>query len=148
EAGVEPEQRVAIVLPDGVEFVAAFIGAMKIGAVPVPLNTFASLADQQQLIEISRARVVVSSIDLGPKRIDPQTLFASSTCELETFPTGVDEPCYWLFSSGTTGQPKGVVHLHGDMLACVAPFAQQVVSITPEDRTFSVPRLFFSYGLV
>jgi benzoate-CoA ligase family protein len=60
----------------------------------------------------------------------------------------VDEPCYWLYSSGTTGRPKGVVHLHGDMLACVATYAEEVAGITPEDVTFSVPRLFFSYGLV
>jgi len=72
----------------------------------------------------------------------------SASPVLDAFPTGVDEPCYWLYSSGTTGSPKGVVHLHGDMLACVTPYAEQVVSIEPKDSTFSVARLFFSYGLV
>src|SRR5207245_9342055 len=71
-----------------------------------------------------------------------------ASSRLEAFPTGVDEPCYWLYSSGTTGRPKGVVHLHGDMLACVTPYAEEVVAIEPDDSTFSVARLFFSYGLV
>src|SRR5439155_14976601 len=64
------------------------------------------------------------------------------------FPSGIDEPSYWLYSSGTTGRPKGTVHLHGDMLACVTPYGEQVVGISPDDVTYSVARLFFSYGLV
>jgi benzoate-CoA ligase family protein len=158
-AGVQPEQRVAILLRDGLEFVATFIGAMKIGAVPVPLNTFARPAEQQFMLDDSRARVLIVESDLvkaleirgGPVLVVDGDFLAAverASPHLEPFPTGVDEPCYWLYSSGTTGQPKGVVHLHGDMLACVTPFAQQVVAIEPDDSTFSVARLFFSYGLV
>jgi benzoate-CoA ligase family protein len=168
-AGLAPEQRVAILLPDGPEFVAAFIGAMKIGAVPVPLNTAAKPAEVQLMLTDSRARALVAHVDLlgaleaSSSKNDVRTIlavghdtdpdgFATSlkraSSELEPFPTGVDEPCYWLYSSGTTGRPKGVVHLHGDMLACVAPYAEEVVHIEPDDSTFSVARLFFSYGLV
>lgn len=153
-AGVVPEQRVAILLPDSPEFVAAFIGAMKIGAVPVPINTAARPAELAYMLGDCRARAVVTddalqqSLPDGDWTILGDDDLAVGSAELQTFPTGVDEPCYWLYSSGTTGHPKGVVHLHGDMLACVTPYAEEVVGIEPDDVTFSVARLFFSYGLV
>ena len=160
-AGVAPEQRVAILLPDGPEFVAAFIGAMKIGAVPVPMNTAAREPEVRFMLDDSRARVAVVHASLQALIGDRPMLVVGggdangfeaalerASAELETFPTGADEPCYWLYSSGTTGSPKGVVHLHGDMLACVTPYAEEVVGIEPDDSTFSVARLFFSYGLV
>src|SRR5919201_2143924 len=159
DSGVLPEQRVAILLPDGPEFVATFIGAMKIGAVPVPMNTAAREHELQLMLDDSRARAVVLDERLvsSAGRCVPARLVLGASLDaaleraspdLEAFPSGVDEPCYWLYSSGTTGRPKGVVHLHGDMLACVTPYAEQVVRIEPDDSTFSVARLFFSYGLV
>src|SRR6266849_4891500 len=168
DAGIEPEQRVAILVHDGPEFVAAFLGAMKIGAVPVPTNTAARPNELQLMIADCRARGLVADANLvGPAEQTPNAQLRAvfvvggdddrrgfpaavqrASCSLDAFPTGVDEPCYWLYSSGTTGSPKGVVHLHGDMLACVTPFAEEVVGIEPEDVTFSVARLFFSYGLV
>src|SRR5205823_7403976 len=161
-AGVAPEQRVAILLPDGPEFVAMFIGAMKMGAVPVPINTAARQAELRFMLDDSRARALVVHAGLmdavagsvptvlvvGGEDASFAAALQSASPVLDAFPTGVDEPCYWLYSSGTTGSPKGVVHLHGDMLACVTPYAEEVVVIEPEDVTFSVARLFFSYGLV
>jgi benzoate-CoA ligase len=187
EVGIQPEQRVALLLPDGAEFVASFLGAMKIGAVPVPLNTIAPLDDLRYFLTDSRARALVSTPAIAEQLLDTprdpalamlKAIFlvgdsaagaragqapplhadarvewylesiAAASADLETFPTGVDQPSYWLYSSGTTGRPKGTVHLHGDMLACVAPYAEEVLAMTPEDVTFSVARLFFSYGLV
>ena len=159
DSGMFAEQRVAILLPDGPEFVAAFIGAMKIGAVPVPMNTAARQPELELMLEDSRARALVvderlvGAVGRGvPTRLVVGASFDAAleraSPHLEAFPTGVDEPCYWLYSSGTTGRAKGVVHLHGDMLACVTPYAEEVVGIEPDDSTFSVARLFFSYGLV
>ena len=54
---------------------------------------------------------------------------------------------YWLYSSGTTGRPKAIIHLHHDMAFCVEPYVRDVLDLQPDDRTFAVPRLFFSYGL-
>jgi benzoate-CoA ligase len=159
DSGILAEQRVAILLPDGPEFVAAFIGAMKIGAVPVPMNTAARQPELELMLEDSRARALVLDERLvgGVGRCVPTRFVLGASLDaalerasphLDAFPTGVDEPCYWLYSSGTTGRAKGVVHLHGDMLACVTPYAEEVVRIEPDDSTFSVARLFFSYGLV
>jgi benzoate-CoA ligase family protein len=170
-AGVEPEQRVAILLHDGPEFVATFLGAMKMGAVPVPLNTLAPPADLAYYLSDSRARALVADAGLVGAALGAPDLpllrrilvvgqppehplaasfadaLAAASPDLAAFPTGVDEPCYWLYSSGTTGRSKGVVHLHGDMLPVLTPYAQEVVRIDPEDSTFSVAKLFFSYGL-
>jgi benzoate-CoA ligase len=71
-----------------------------------------------------------------------------ASLELATYPSRADEASFWLFSSGTTGKPTAAVHLHRDMLECVPPYADEIVGITGEDILFSVPRLFFSYGLV
>ncbi|MBI4493522.1 MAG: benzoate-CoA ligase family protein [Chloroflexi bacterium] len=169
--GLRREERVVLLLPDCPEFLAVFLGAMRLGAVPVPVNTVSSPADYAYYLNDSRAAVVVVDQELLP-RLEPirsglrslrsvvvlgeappgcvslQELLAHSSDELAPAGTHRDEPSYWLYSSGTTGRPKGVVHLHHDMVYCVEPFARHGLGLTPEDRTFSVPRLFFSYGLV
>src|SRR5262249_46491482 len=158
---VRREERVAIQLPDCLEFVATFLGAMKIGAVPVPLNTLASTADLMFFLTDSRAKVLVTTPQLGITALiagapnHPEALLAillvggsvssgsaldmrvrrfedavgEASPELDPAVTSADEPCYWLYSSGTTGRPKGVVHLHGDMLNCVVPYAEDILQI-------------------
>src|SRR5579871_1186731 len=176
ELGVRAEERVALHLPDCAEFVATFLGAMKIGAVPVPLNTAAPPDDLVFFLTDSRARVLVTTAESGvsalnssatgappslqavlivgsnsascPRATSFEEAVAANSAELEAAPTSADEPSYWLYSSGTTGRPKGVVHLHGDMLPCVVPYAEDVLDMQPDDRALSVARLFFSYGLV
>jgi benzoate-CoA ligase len=176
EAGVEPGERVAILLHDGPDFIAVFLGAMKIGAVPVPLNTAVPQQDLRYFVAHSDARAIVAEADIvarlapllnaqdlarvrvvfgtggeapddGVIRSYAHALEAASL-ELATYPSRADEASYWLFSSGTTGKPTAAVHLHRDMLECVPPYAGEIVGITGEDILFSVPRLFFSYGLV
>jgi len=169
--GVEMEQRVALLLPDSPSFIAAFLGAMKIGAVPVPLNTLAGPADFEYFLNDSRAKVLVVGAALFhnvelirsrcsslkhvivdgeeiPGALAFDRLVGGQQDDLEPAHTHHDDPAYWLYSSGTTGRPKGVVHLHRDMVSCVSAYAQHVLNLGADDLLFSVPRLFFSYGLV
>ena len=168
--GVEPEQRVILLLPDGPEFVATFLGAMKIGAVPVPINVLATSSDLAYFLNDSRSKVVVTGQEFLPKveavkaqsfslrhivvaGEDPgenhsfHRLVAASSPRLEIFPTQRDDASYWLYSSGTTGQPKGVIHLHHDLVYCVETWGCHVARFTPDDVVYCVPRLFFSFGL-
>jgi benzoate-CoA ligase len=169
---VRPEERVMLLLLDGPEFAYAFFGAIKAGAVAVPVNTLLKPADYQYLLADSAASVLVVSASLWPAvqsiaraelrrlrhivvvgaeapegtlRFDE--LLAGASPDLEAEPTSRDDPAFWLYSSGSTGASKGCVHLHHDMAVCAELFGRGVLGITEADRTFSVAKLFFAYGL-
>ena len=171
---VRPEERVLLVMCDGPEIIAAFFGAIKIGAIPVPLNTRWTTADYEFVLRDSSARVIIVSAELldaaapaieacaslrhvivlGEDRtgrlagaMSFETLVAAASPALEPEPTSPDAPAFWLYSSGSTGQPKGCVHLQHDMKVCADAYARGVLGIHEHDRCFSVAKLFFAYGL-
>jgi benzoate-CoA ligase family protein len=137
--GVGPGDRVLIILPDSPEFVAAYFGAMKIGAVAVPTSTALRPPDHAYLIEESRAKVVISE----STPLDG----ALESAELEAANTPADDPAFWLWTSGSTGPPKAAVHRHADWLTCCEGYARGVLDIEPDDVAFSSAKLFHAYGL-
>jgi benzoate-CoA ligase len=178
---VEPEQRVALLLLDSPAFAYSFFGAIKAGAVPVPLNTLWRARDYQYALNDSGARVLVISaalwgefaaIDRSTLRrlahvivvrsaaangaavrpdqvgaIDFEAALADSSSWFDAEPTHRDAMAFWLYSSGSTGSPKGCVHLQHDMVVCAESYARQVLGMRESDRCFSVAKLFFAYGL-
>jgi benzoate-CoA ligase family protein len=166
--GVQPEQRVALCMVDSVELVAAFLGAIRLGAVPVPLNTLLTTDDYRYLVRDSRARAVIVSDCLREKlepvaattAVCPSTLggglgahrdwsaLVSAAAPLgEPAATTPDDVAFWLYSSGSTGKPKGAMHLHGSPIQTAALYARPILGITPDDVVFSAAKLFFAYGL-
>jgi benzoate-CoA ligase family protein len=172
--GVEPEQRVALCMLDGVELPAAFLGAIALGAVPVLLNTLLTSDDYRYLLRDSRARVaVVSDALLGklaPALDDAPLLRACAVVAsppggdpgghprwgalvdeaaplAEPAATTPDDVAFWLYSSGSTGKPKGAMHLHGSAIHTAALYARPILGLGPDDVVFSAAKLFFAYGL-
>ncbi len=166
--GIRPEERVLLAVFDSPAFVYSFWGALKIGAVPVPVNTFLRTDEYAYLLENSRASAFVVAQEVWPTVASLSTprlrsrivvgnggqdalsfwhLIEKELATLEPEPTDRDDMALWLYSSGSTGTPKGVIHLHRDLLYCAETYAKEVLGIGPEDVTFSAPRLFFAYGL-
>jgi len=172
QLGTRIEERVLLLLLDSPEFAFSFFGAIKIGAVPVPVNTLLKAADHQYILNNSRARVVVVSESLYPQIeaipreqlrylqhvivVDaaPATgtlcfgdVIEQNSPQLEAEPTSRDDAAFWLYSSGSTGPPKACVHLQHDMVVCAERYAKGILGMTESDRCFSVAKLFFAYGL-
>jgi len=171
ELGVRIEERVAILLPDSPEFLYAFFGAIKVGAVAVPFNTYLQPPDYEFLLNDTRARVLLVHETLLPlvndipkqklayleeivvaggnarDRLCFDELTKAASSELQAAQTSPDDAAFWLYSSGSTGTAKACIHLHHDMVISSELYAKGILGINDRDRCYSVARLFFAYGL-
>ena len=167
---VRREERVACCLIDTIDFPTAMLGGMKIGAVPVMINTLLTSETYQFVLSDCRARVLVLSSELYPVFKDVLSQVntiehvivsgeAQSGCvlmgdlmdgeieDLEAAPTHADDIGFWLYSSGSTGQPKGVKHLQSSLMYTSKFYGQPVLGIREDDVVYSAAKLFFAYGL-
>ena len=168
--GVRMEERVAIVMPDCHECVFAFFGAIKMGAVAIPLNTNLKPDDYEYLFNDSRSQILVidaSLLDkLNPIRdklrylkhiivargsagtdLSFEKVMNEASAELAPADMSKDDSAFWLYSSGTTGFPKGTIHLQHDMIVEAEYYAKQTIGLLESDISFSVAKLFHAYGL-
>ena len=168
--GLNMETRVLVCLQDTIDFPAIFLGAIKAGLVPIPVNTLLTSSDFDFMLRDSRAQALVLSAALlpvfepiladqpflrhvvvsgekssGHQQLDE--LMAQASNDFTAAQTRADDPCFWLYSSGSTGTPKGVVHVHTSMMHSATLYAQPILGIQETDVVFSAAKLFFAYGL-
>jgi len=170
ELGLQFDDRIMILMLDVPQFYAAFWGAIKIGAVPIPVNTMLTPKDYEYYLNDSRAKALIVSEQLLPvvQKIEGDLLYLRdmivisetrgahipfkqkykhAPVTIKTAFTTKDDVAFWLYSSGSTGAPKGAVHSQYDMVVTSEAYAKGVLGLTEDDICFSPARLFFAYGL-
>lgn len=168
--GIRREERILLCMLDTIDWPVAFLGAIKAGVVPIPVNTLLTPEDYAFMLADSRARLLVVSDQLYPKfgsllRALPDLahvvvagdeshgharladLLAGATPDPATADTTRDDICFWLYTSGSTGKPKGAVHVHASLQLTADLYGAPVLGVEETDVCFSVAKLFFAYGL-
>jgi 4-hydroxybenzoate-CoA ligase len=171
DLGIEPEQRVALLLNDTVDYPVAFWGAIRAGCVAIPLNVYLTLPQYAYILSDCRARALVVDAALAetiapvldklprkpvisvvggkkqPGTLVFEDLIATADSKRVTADTMSDEVAFWFYTSGSTGDPKGVKHVHSNLMATAKLFGQGILGITENDVVHSASKLFFAYGL-
>jgi len=171
--GIGPGDRVMLLLKDTPAFYQAFLATVRIGAVAVPVNTFLRAKDYAYILKDSEAKAVFASdgtfqelakalAELGstgptiiadavpplpPNWIALAGLITEAKEECAPASTSRNSPCFWLYSSGSTGSPKAAVHEHKDMIYTSEYFGVGIAGLGEDDVIFSAPKLFFAYGI-
>ena len=170
--GVEPEDRVLLVLEDSIEWAAAWLATLKIGAVGTHAYTYLKPHDYEYLIDLVRPKVIVAdevtlpklreaarhcrgpkailvaraaALRLEEREVSLDAMLAQASDELEIEPMHRDDLAFWNFSGGTTGRPKGVPHMHRDGVICAQAW-DHGLRYQPDDVVLKVPKLFFHYA--
>ena len=169
--GIAREARVALLLLDTVDYPPAFWGAIKAGVVPVALNTLLTAEQYAYILEDSRAQAIIVSAPLvevvkpvlgklpflkhvfvaggeaPPFALNFREELAHQSVEANTAESCADETAFWLYSSGSTGMPKGTRHIHTSLMETARLYGQGVLGIREDDVMFSAAKIFFAYGL-
>jgi len=168
--GLQMESRIMLCHPDAIEFPSVFLGAIQAGIVPIAANTLLTTPEYKFMLEDSRARALVLSEALLPSfapilgelpflqhvivsggnshgHLHLQSLLEQASDSFRPASTTSDDVCFWLYSSGSTGMPKGTVHIHSSLIQTAELYARPILSIGENDVVFSAAKLFFAYGL-
>ncbi|MBA2337402.1 MAG: AMP-binding protein, partial [Acidimicrobiia bacterium] len=169
ELGIGREDRVLLVLDDTPAFPASFLGAMRVGAVPIPANFLARADDFAYFLDDSYAAAVVVDAPFLDK-VEPFVAARSEVAlivangasdvaahsldqwmaaeeEIDPIETHPEDMAFWLYSSGSTGRPKGVVHTHADLWHTCDTYAKEIIDTSADDIHFSTTKMFHAYGL-
>jgi benzoate-CoA ligase family protein len=174
--GLQPEQRVLMLMADSPEFVTVYLAAMRMGAVPVPVSTMLRAEGVAELLNDSRARFLAVTREfagtaLRAAEMAPELVGILADAGTGTYPGGAprpvhllealaagppddavysttaDSPAFWLYTSGTTGTPKGAMHRHAAIRVVCETYGAQVLGVRRDDRCLSAAKAFFAYGL-
>jgi benzoate-CoA ligase family protein len=177
--GLQPEQRVLMLMADSAEFVTVYLAAMRIGAIPVPVSTMLRAEGVAELLADSRARLLAATREFAataiqaaghapelagiladgaaagpagpaaPANVPVHSLdaLAAGRPDDAVYATTADSPAFWLYTSGTTGTPKGAMHRHAAIRVVCETYGARVLGIRRDDRCLSAAKAFFAYGL-
>jgi benzoate-CoA ligase family protein len=170
--GLQPEQRVLMLMADSPQFVVVYLAAMRMGAIPVPVSTMLKADGVAELLTDSRARFLAVTREFAatavaaaaqapelaglladevqpasPVPVHLLSELAAGPPDDAVYPTTADSPAFWLYTSGTTGRPKAAMHRHASIQVVCETYGTQVLGIRSGDRCLSAAKAFFAYGL-